>query len=117
MPNLDYPGTGLCSSCVDDECVIVPTGYTASREVMTRMPEGYTLTLIKDIMYAFPDKFESIEEATMLFNVMKTVIVNGLKNGDSVHLEGLGTFNTEGFGKNRMLKFKPERVLCDAVNE
>lgn len=117
MPNIDYPGSGLCSSCTSSECFEMPYDYTSSRGVLTRESSGYTLTLIKDIMYAFPDKFETMEEAAMLLDVMKTVIVNGLKNGDTVSLEGLGTFRTSGSGRDRTIDFTPERVLCDAVHE
>lgn len=117
MPNMDYPGTGLCSSCGTAECVHMPMDYTSGHEMLTRDAEGYTLTLIRDIMYAFPDKFETMEEAAMLFDVMKSVIVNGLKNGDTVSLEGLGTFRTIGSGRDRSIEFTPERVLCDAIHE
>ena len=117
MPNLDYPGTGLCSSCNSSECFEMPYDYNALRGVLTRDASGYTMTIIRDIMYAFPDKFETVEEAAMLLDVVKTVIVNGLKNGDTVSLEGLGAFRTSGSGARRTIGFTPERVLCDAVHE
>jgi len=74
-------------------------------------------SIIVFFRWAFPDKFESEEDAYMVFDAMKAVIANGLKNKDVVDLEGLGEFRVEPGQGIAKVVFTPERVLIDTVNE
>ena len=60
------------------------------RERMHMQPEGFTKRLIQSMTKAFPDKFKGPEEAYCVCDVFKSIISTGLKNGETVHIEGLG---------------------------
>ncbi|MCF8105295.1 MAG: hypothetical protein K9K64_07430 [Desulfohalobiaceae bacterium] len=115
MTNIDSPE--FCLSKADERCQLTPPDLEATRERLSKVPEGYTKTLVKALKWAFPDKFKSEEDAYMVFDAMKAVIANGLKNKDLVGLEGLGEFRVEPGPGVQQVVFTPERVLIDTVNE
>ncbi len=116
MPNQDFPG--VCFACCQDkDCNITPMDTDISVERVKALPEGYTKTLVKSLTHAFPDKFNDESEAYMVFDALKAVIANVLKNGDVMDLEGLGEFRVEPRDGRKHVIFTPERVLEDTVNE
>lgn len=115
MPNQDYPG--VCLACVDEECKVTPPDISIARERVRKLPEGYTLTMVRSLQWAFPDKFSSLEEAYMAIDAMKAVIVNVLKIHGIVDLEGIGEWRTEPDNGRKKIVFTPERALLDGVNE
>jgi len=115
MVNIDFPD--VCISTADENCQVTPPDLEAARERLHKLPEGYTKTLVMALKWAFPDKLQSEEEAYMVFDAMKAVIANGLKNKDLVHLEGLGEFRVEPREGVNQVVFTPERTLIDAVTE
>ena len=93
MPNLDFPD--ICLSITTPACDITPADLSVARERVHNLPEGYTKTLVRNMKMAFPDKFQTEEEAYLVFDAVKSVIATGLHNGDAVDLEGLGVFRKE----------------------
>lgn len=78
MPNMDYPG--VCLACTDEQYFLSVPDMDAARERVHMQPEGFTKTLIRSLKDAFPDKFDSEEEAYLVFDALKAVIV--LSNGE-----------------------------------
>jgi nucleoid DNA-binding protein len=115
MVNVDL--SGFCFSCADEECNITPPDLDVARERVHSMPEGSTLTMLRAIQAAFPDKFSDTAEAYMIFDAMKAIIALKLKNRDVVNLEGIGEFKTEPENGRKKVIFTPERVLLNTVNE
>jgi len=113
MVNFDYPD--VCLSEADEQCQITPPDLDKLRERVHKLPEGFTKTLVKSLTMAFPDKFQSDEEAYMVYDAMKAVIGTGLANGRKVHLEGLGEFSTEKEAGKSKVVFIPEVSLNQAV--
>ena len=114
MPNMDYPG--VCLACTDEKYALSVPDMDAARERVHMQPEGFTKTLIRSLKNAFPDKFDSEEEAYLVFDAMKAVIATGLDNGNTVHLEGLGEFHVEKSNGVRTIAFGPESALHQALN-
>jgi nucleoid DNA-binding protein len=113
MVNFDYPD--VCLSEANEQCTITPPDLEVTRERVHKLPEGFTKTLIQSLRMAFPDKFDSDEDAYMVFDAMKAVIGTGLANGRKVHLEGLGEFRTEKQDGKKTVVFVPEAALEQAV--
>ena len=115
MADFDYPG--VCLTKIDKDRTIFPPDLDPTRERVNKLPEGYTKTIISGLRMAFPDKFDSDEEAYMAFDVMKAIIFNGLRNNDLVDVEGMGEFRLEPKDGKRHVVFTPEPALEVAVNE
>ena len=108
----------ICLSTADEFCRVTPPEWSVVKERASRLPEGYSKTMVEEIQKAYPDKFGTMEEAYMVFDVVKAVIANGLKNMDVVDLEGLGEFRVEpGEGGIRQVVFTPEPGLNTAIKE
>jgi nucleoid DNA-binding protein len=110
MPNLDFPD--ICLAISDNQCNITPADLSAARERVHNLPTGYTKVLVKNMQMAFPDKFQSEEEAYLVFDAVKSVIATGLHNGDAVDLEGLGVFRREKdeSGKPKVVFYPNEKL-------
>jgi nucleoid DNA-binding protein len=113
MVNFDYPD--VCLSGADEQCQLTPPDLDVLRERVHKLPEGFTKTMVRSLVMAFPDKFKSDEEAYMVYDAMKAVIGSGLANGRKVHLEGLGEFSTEKEAGKARVVFSPEASLNQAV--
>jgi nucleoid DNA-binding protein len=89
----------------------------AVRERLDRAHEGYMKNIIKGLQYAFPDKFDSEEDAYMAYDVIIMYLVNGMKNRDAIYLEGFGEFRSEPEDGRKKVIFTPDRSLLDAISE
>lgn len=116
MANQDFPGVCF-AGCQDKDCNVTPMDTDSAKERVKKLPEGYTKTLVKSLAYAFPDKLSDESDAYMVFDAMKAVITNVLKNGDVIELEGLGEFRVDPDDGRKHVVFTPTRALEDAVNE
>lgn len=116
MANQDFPGVCF-AGCQDKDCKVTPMDTDAAKERVKKLPEGYTKTLVKSLAYAFPDKLSDESEAYMVFDAMKAVITNALKNSDIVVLEGLGEFRVDPDSGRKHVVFTPTIELENAVNE
>jgi nucleoid DNA-binding protein len=114
MPNRDFPE--ICFAVSDEECRITPPDLDVVRERVHKLPSGYTKTLVRSLQAAFPDKLQSEEDAYMIFDAVKAVIANGLHNGDTVDLEGLGVFRQEKEGGQPKVVFYPNEKLHDIAS-
>lgn len=66
---------------------------------------------------SMPQCIKTSEDGFQVLTIMGSVIVNALKNKDSVYLQGIGEWRSEpGQGKDKII-FTPDRVLIDAINE
>ncbi len=115
MANLDYPD--VCLSEVNQQCKVTPPDLEVTRERVHKLPEGMTKTLVNSLRMAFPDKFDSDEEAYMVFDAMKAVIAIGLHNRNPVDLEGLGEFRVEKEGGQARVVFYPSNALNQVLGE
>jgi len=107
----------ICFSTADEYCRVTPPGWEQVKERASRLPDGYSKTMVLELQRAYPDKFGTIEEAYMVFDVIKAVIANGLKNMDVVDIEGLGEMRVEpGEGGTRTVVFTPQPALVAEVN-
>ena len=116
MPNQDYPG--VCMACTTPECNVEAADVSAyAKRIREIELPHYTEAIVNNLVSAMPDKFANKEEAYMAFDVMKAIIAMGLKDADTVGLEGIGEFRVEKAGGRKNVVFTPERVLADMVNE
>lgn len=113
MVNIDYPD--VCLSEADGQCQITPPDLSVVRERVHKLPEGFTKTMVRSLKTAFPDKLDSEEEAYMIFDAMKAIIVTGMTTGRTVHLEGFGEFKIEKEDGKKKVVFVPEASLNKAV--
>ena len=89
MADLDYPG--YCPTC-GEKCPIdknVAHDLDAVRTREHASASGYTKTLANNLKDAFPDRIKTDEEAMMVLDVFETALVNGLKNNNSINIQGL----------------------------
>ncbi len=108
----------ICLTTADEYCRVKPPDRDKVVERVNKLPDGYSKTMVLELQRAYPDKFSTIEEAYMVFDVMKAVIANGLKNMDVVDIEGLGEMRVEpGEDGSRTVVFTPHPALNAAVNE
>jgi len=66
---------------------------------------------------SLPQCIKTNEDGLEVLTIMGAVVVNALKNRDSVYLQGIGEWRSElDKGKKKVI-FTPDRVLIEAINE
>ena len=113
MPNMDYPG--VCLACTDERYQVKVPDLDVARERVHMEPQGFTKTLVRSLKNAFPEKFDSEEEAYLVFDAMKAVLATGLSNGEHIHIDGIGEFHVTTDKGVHNVGFVPERALAQAV--
>lgn len=72
---------------------------------------------INALKSSIPECIKTDEDAAQVMSVVAAMIVNGLKNRDTVYLEGIGEWRTELDQGRKKVIFTPDRILIDGVNE
>jgi len=66
---------------------------------------------------AMPGCIKTEEDGLEVLTIIGAVVVNALKNLDSVYLQGIGEWRTEPDKGKKKVIFTPDRILIEAVNE
>ena len=103
MTELTIPNVRLTAS---GEYEVDVPDLDVYRERVHSQPEGFTKKLVRSMTNAFPDKFNGPEEAFCVCDVFKSLIANGLSNGEKMSIEGLGTIARDE--QSHKIAFSPE---------
>lgn len=76
-----------------------------------------TDTFVNALRGSLAECIKTKEEGAEVMTIIGSVIVNALKNMDTVYLQGIGEWRTEPDKGKKKVIFTPDPVLIETVNE